>query len=131
MFPGGTASAMTNPATVPIQPAAVPLVSQAASPPAPVVVTAVPGVTQVGTPCTQNGLYQCGGPKNAAGQDSINICSGGTWVKVKMSKLRFISSSHLKSTKFKVDDCDENPACGYSGGIPFCVEPGTAGFKFP
>ena len=43
-------------------------------------------VTQVGTSCTQNGLYQCGGPKNAAGQDSINICSGGTWVKVKQQQ---------------------------------------------
>ena len=44
---------------------------------------AIPGMMQVGTSCTQNGLYQCGAPMNALGQSSINICSGNMWVQVR------------------------------------------------
>ncbi|KAI9358918.1 hypothetical protein DFJ73DRAFT_957614 [Zopfochytrium polystomum] len=56
----------------------------------------------VGTACTSG--YACGG-RNAAGEDSIVICTGGAYV--------------------KLDDCNDAPnvACSLINGQPFCVKP--------
>jgi hypothetical protein len=59
------------------------------------------GVTQVGQPCT-SGTYACGAV-NGAGQDTINVCQGGVFV--------------------KLDDCNDSPnnKCTYIANQPFCV----------
>ncbi|KAJ3190937.1 hypothetical protein HK101_008248 [Irineochytrium annulatum] len=60
------------------------------------------------TGCT-GGTYQCG-PLNADGQGTINVCQGGSFV--------------------KLDDCNDaaNNACTYISGSPFCVAgPGSSG----
>ncbi|KAJ1553018.1 hypothetical protein HK405_009228 [Cladochytrium tenue] len=71
------------------------------------------GTSQAGSPTTDVGAacgaepYSCG-PQNELGQDTINVCSGGVWV--------------------KLDNCDDDPnnACGIIGGNPYCVAPSAA-----
>jgi hypothetical protein len=70
----------------------------------------VAGVSQVGQPCT-SGTYACGAV-NADGQDTINVCDGGVFV--------------------KLDDCNDSPnnKCAYIANEPFCVF-GTGGGTTP
>ncbi|KAJ1562507.1 hypothetical protein HK405_011294 [Cladochytrium tenue] len=60
-------------------------------------------VTAVGASCGGQ-MYSCG-PQDDAGQDTVNVCSGGVWE--------------------NLDTCHDAPntACTLIGGSPFCVAP--------